>query len=437
MGRNKKKRGNILVNLDLAFQAIEKANPETFKEVFKRDCFTSKDVKLDPTNVKSLMNVISNVDSSEEGDFLGKAYQFLLNKFAVKGDGSNEFYTPQSIVKLMVQLIEPFEGNIYDPCCGSGGMFVQTAEMVKNIQFGRQKIRIYGQERSRTTFGLCKMNLAMRGIIDAELGEPSCTFNNDQHSNRKVDYVLANPPFNEGKWRDENSLLDDPRWKGYEVPPTSNSNYAWILHILDKLSQNGVAGILLANKSLDATGKEEKIRKKLIESDLIEAIVTLPRKTFFNTDIAVTLWIINRNKKSRTLRIVRDSKKELRDRTNQILFIDARELGSVYEKSFVEFTEEDIALISKTFYSWRFQDYPEKYEDKDGFCRSVTLEELKGKSPEYSLFPNTYIPFKAPEVTHDWNKEILDLAQELKKLLKEEAQLKTQVEEILDNPLHS
>lgn len=428
----REKEGNILVNLDQAFAYIEEANLKTFKDVFKKDCFTSKDIGLDPINVKSLMDVIVNTDSSGEGDFLGKVYQYLLNKFAIKGDGNSEFYTPQSIVKLMVSLIEPFEGNIYDPCCGSGGMFVQATEMVKNIQFGKQKISIYGQELSKSTYGLCKMNLAMRGIIDSELGEPKCTLKHDQHPTVKVDYVLSNPPFNLSKWREENSLEDDPRWAGYEVPPASNANYAWILHILDKLSQNGVAGVLLANKSLDATGKEEKIRKKLIESDLIEAIITLPRKTFYNTDIAVTLWIINRNKKARELK----EDRKLRDRTNQILFVDARELGSVYEKSFVEFTEEDIALITKTFHSWRYENYPEKYEDKDGFCKSISLEELKSISPEYSLFPNTYIPFKAPENTHDWNAEIMDLAQQLTQLFKEESQLKSQVEGILSNPTH-
>lgn len=427
--------GNILVHLDKVFKSIEEANIETFKGVFERNFFSSENARLDPTNVKSLINVITNLKSSEEeGDFLGKAYQYLLNRFSEKGDNSSAFYTPQTIVKLMVSLIEPFEGNIYDPCCGSGGMFVQTSEMVKELQFGNQKIRVHGQELRSDTYSLCKMNLAMRGIIDAELGEPSCTFNNDQHPHKKVDFVLANPPFNQSKWRKDNTLLDDPRWNGYEVPPVSNANYAWILHIRDKLSQNGVAGVLLANKSLDATGKEEKIRRKLIENDLIEAIITLPRKTFYNTDIAVTLWIINRNKKSRELRAIQDQKRELRDRTNQILFIDARELGVVYEKSYVKLTEEDISLITKTFHSWRYVGYPEKYKDKDGFCKSVTLEELREKSPEYSLFPNTYISFKAPENDHDWNAEIKEITEQLTQILKESRELELQVEKILADP---
>ncbi len=229
-------------------------------------------------------------------------------------------------------MIEPYEGIIYDPCCGSAGMFVQSVKFIENHNGNKKNISIYGQEYTNVTYKLAKMNLAIRGI-SGNLGEMAAnTFANDQHKDLKADFIMANPPFNQKAWRAENELKDDSRWNGYEVPPVSNANYGWILNIVSKLSQNGVAGFLLANGALSDDGLELKIRKQLIENDLVEAIIILPRNLFYTTDISVTLWILNKNKTERTIK-KNGIDKAYRNRKNEILFMDLRQMGTPYEKN--------------------------------------------------------------------------------------------------------
>lgn len=225
-----------------------------------------------------------------------------MSKFALaEGKGKGEFYTPKSIVNLIAEMIEPYKGIIYDPACGSGGMFVQSIKFIEAHHGNTKEVSIYGQEYTNTTYKLAKMNLAIRGI-SANLGEKAAnTFTDDQHKDLKADFVMANPPFNQKQWRAENELKDDPRWAGYEVPPTGNANYAWILNMVSKLSENGVAGFVLANGALSGSGEEYKIRRKLIENNLVEAIVVLPQDMFYTTNISVTLWFLNKNKKARTV----------------------------------------------------------------------------------------------------------------------------------------
>src|SRR5699024_10066804 len=248
----------------------------------------------------------------------------FLQSYAVassKEDG--EFYTPACVVELIAELIEPYSGTVYDPCCGSGGMFVQSVKFVERHHGNKLNVSIVGQEKNPDTRRLAKMNLAIRGIsydLGAKAIGESSTFTDDQHKDRKVDFIMANPPFNLKNWRTENELLSDARWSGFEVPPKSNANYAWILHMLSKLDvTNGVAGFLLANGALNSDGVEYEIRKKLIERDKIEAIIVLPRDMFYTTNISVTLWIMNNNKKERTL-----NNRQVKDRTNEILFVDLR-----------------------------------------------------------------------------------------------------------------
>ena len=290
----------------------------------------------------SLLDEINRINTDDkENDIIGRVYEYFLSKFALaEGKGKGEFYTPKCIVNLIAEMLEPYDGILYDPCCGSGGMFVQSIKFVEAHSGNKKKVSIYGQEYTNTTFKLAKMNLAIRGI-SANLGEMAAnTFTNDQHKDLKADFIMANPPFNQKQWRAENELVDDPRWNGYEVPPTSNANYGWILNIVSKLSQNGVAGFLLANGALSDDGTELKIRQQLIENHLVEAIIILPRNLFYTTDISVTLWVLNKNKKARV--VEQNGKlKRYRDREDEILFMDLRQMGSPYEKKYIELTEED------------------------------------------------------------------------------------------------
>ena len=288
------------------------------------------------SKLSSLIDTINNINTIEDKghDIVGRVYEYFLGNFAIaEGKGKGEFYTPKSIVNLIANMIEPYKGKIYDPACGSGGMFVQSMKFINAHNGNKKDISIYGQEYTATTYKLAKMNLAIRGI-SANLGDvPADTFAKDQHKDLKADFIMANPPFNQKDWRGVNELLDDPRWSGYDVPPTSNANYGWILNMVSKLSQNGVAGFILANGALSGGGEEYKIRKKLIENDLVESIVILPRNLFYTTDISVTLWILNANKKQREFE--QNGKIKIhRDRTNEILFMDLRQKGVPFEKKF-------------------------------------------------------------------------------------------------------
>lgn len=263
-----------------------------------------------------------------------------------------EFYTPKSIVNLIATMIEPYKGKIYDPCCGSGGMFVQSIKFIESHHGNKKNLAIYGQEYTTTTYKLAKMNLAIRGI-SGNLGDVAeNTFVRDQHKDLKADYIMANPPFNQKQWRADNELTDDARWNGYEVPPTGNANYGWILHMVSKLSENGAAGFLLANGALSGGGDEYKIRRKLIENGLVEAILILPQNMFYTTNISVTIWVLNKNKKVRS--VEHDGViKKYRNREKEVLFMDLRQWGEPFEKKYTQFSEDDIAKISATYHNWQ------------------------------------------------------------------------------------
>jgi type I restriction enzyme M protein len=317
---------------------------------------------------------------------------------------------------LIAELIEPFKGKIYDPCCGSGGMFVQSMKFIESHNGSKKEISIYGQENISATYKLAKMNLAIRGI-SANLGEvPADTFSKDQHKDLKADFVMANPPFNQKDWRASDELMDDSRWAGFDVPPVSNANYGWILHMLSKLSTDGVAGFLLANGAL-GDPDTVAIRKQLIKNSLVEAIVVLPRDMFYSTDISVTLWIINKNKKARTIER-NGTVLNYRDRQNQILFMDLRRWGSEYEKKYTQLTTEDIEKITHTYHRWQQVDYEKEYKNIPEFCYSANIEEIEKNN--FSLIPSKYIEFIDHDSNIDFDKEMKRIQTKFSGILSEE-----------------
>ena len=371
---------------------------------------------LASTRIASLLDEINRINTDDaENDIIGRVYEYFLSKFALaEGKGKGEFYTPKCIVNLIAEMLEPYDGTLYDPCCGSGGMFVQSMKFVEAHSGNKKKVSIYGQEYTNTTFKLAKMNLAIRGIA-ANLGEMAAnTFSNDQHKDLKADYIMANPPFNQKEWRADNELIDDPRWNGYEVPPTSNANYGWILNIVSKLSQNGVAGFLLANGALSDDGTELKIREQLIRNNLVEAIIILPRSLFYTTDISVTLWILNKNKKARVVE-QNGQLKRYRNREKEILFMDLRQMGSPYEKKYVELTEEDRAKVTSVYHAWQQEGYEETYQDIPEFCYAASFEEVEQKG--FTLVPSRYIEFVNRDENIDFDTKMKTLQGELKELL--------------------
>ena len=319
-------------------------------------------------------------------------------------------------------MIEPYKGIIYDPACGSGGMFVQSIKFIENHHGNKQEISIYGQEYTNTTYKLAKMNLAIRGI-SANLGEKAAdTFANDQHKDLKADYIMANPPFNQKDWRGEKELIDDPRWRGYEVPPKSNANYGWILNMVSKLSNNGVAGFILANGALSGGGEEYKIRRKLIENNLVEAIVILPQNMFYTTNISVTIWILNKNKKAHT-RTIGNTARNYRDREEEVLFLDLRQIGEPFEKKYVQFGPQHIQDIAKTYHDWQQTD--SDYKDVPEYCYSATKAEIESK--DFSLVPSKYIAFVNRDENIDFDTKMTALQSELSALLKAEEQSKKEM----------
>jgi type I restriction enzyme M protein len=278
-------------------------------------------------------------------------------------------------------------------------------------------VSIYGQEYTATTYKLAKMNLAIRGI-SANLGDvPENTFHKDQHKDLKADFIMANPPFNQKQWRADDELKDDSRWLGYDVPPTGNANYAWILNIVSKLSENGIAGFLLANGALSGDGAEKAIRRKLIENHLVEAIVVLPRNMFYTTDISVTLWILNKNKKAHTV----DQNgvlKKYRDRQKEILFMDLRQMGEPFEKKYTQFSGQDIRKIAETFHHWQTTDFAKKYQNTPEYCYSAGVEEVEKK--DFSLVPSKYIEFINRDENIDFDEKMTALQGEFAELLKAE-----------------
>ena len=416
------KQDDIAIKIDTALHTIEKNNP-SLKGALPDNYFSR--LGLDKTKLASLLDKINEVDTllDEEQDIVGKVYEYFLSKFALKeGKGKGEFYTPKSIVKLIAEMIEPYRGVIYDPACGSGGMFVQSIKFIENHHGNKKEVSIYGQEYTNTTYKLAKMNLAIRGI-SANLGEKAAdTFAQDQHPDLKADFIMANPPFNQKDWRGENELLDDPRWRGYEVPPKSNANYAWILNMVSKLSENGVAGFILANGALSGGGDEYEIRKKLIENNLVEAIIILPRSMFYTTDISVTLWILNKNKTERIVEMP-DLTRNYRNREQEILFMDLRQIGEPFEKKFTQFSEQHIQEIASTYHQWQQKD--SEYKDVPEYCYSASIDEVVKK--DFSLVPSKYIEFVNRDENINFSEKMTALQTELSDLLQQEEESKTEL----------
>jgi type I restriction enzyme M protein len=413
------KQNDIALKIDTALHTVEKNNP-ALKGALPDNYFSR--LNMDVSKLAALLDTINNIDTikDKQQDIVGRVYEYFLSKFALaEGKGKGEFYTPKSIVNLIAEMIEPYKGVIYDPACGSGGMFVQSIKFIENHHGNKKEISIYGQEYTATTYKLAKMNLAIRGIA-ANLGDVAAdTFGRDQHPDLKADYIMANPPFNQKDWRASDELVDDPRWRGYDVPPTSNANYAWILNMVSKLSENGVAGFILANGALSGGGDEYKIRRKLIENDVVESIVILPRSMFYTTDISVTLWILNKNKKERTVTLP-DETRNYRNRENEILFLDLREKGIPFEKKFTQFSEENITEITEAYHNW--QTDLNKYTNVAEFCHSVTLEDVIAK--DFSLVPSKYIDFVNRDENIDFDYKMKSLQKEFSELLQAEAQSK-------------
>jgi type I restriction enzyme M protein len=394
--------------IDQAMFLIEKENP-TLKGVLPKNYSRPE---LDKTKLGELIDLFSfNVGSKEARakDVLGRVYEYFLKQF---GSTEGEFYTPPSIVELLVNMIQPYEGRVYDPCCGSGGMFVQSARFVQEHSGKLGNISIYGQEYVATTWRLAKMNLAIRGL-DANLGERDAdTFTNDQHKTLRADYILANPPFNIKDWG-QNRLIDDPRWK-WGTPPAGNANYAWISHIISKLSPKGVAGFVLANGSLSTSQKEEhEIRKKIIEEGLVDCIIAMPTQLFYDVAIPVSLWFVSKNRNNRK---------------GKVLFLDARKMGFMATRKNRELTEEESKKIYTTFHSWRDN---KNYKDINGFCRSATIDEIRNH--DYVLTPGRYVGVE--EIENDGiplEKKLEKLKSELFDLLKESDKYEEKIKKILD-----
>jgi len=417
------KQSDLALRIDTALSTIEKNNP-SLKGALPDNYYSRLNLEL--SKLASLLDTINNVDTlrDKEHDLVGRVYEYFLRKFAIaEGKGKGEYYTPKSIVNLIAEMIEPYSGIIYDPCCGSGGMFVQSMKFIESHHGNKKEVSIYGQEAITATLKLAKMNLAIRGI-SANLGERAIsTFSNDQHKNLKADFIMANPPFNQKDWRAEDELKDDPRWAGYDVPPVSNANYGWILNMVSKLSNNGMAGFLLANGALNDLDAVS-IRRQLIKNDLVEAIVILPRNMFYSTDISVTLWILNKNKKARTVEHNGNMVK-YRDRQNQILFMDLRRWGSEYEKKYIQLTPNDIQKVSENFHVWQHLGYEAKYKNVPEYCYYAGLEEAEKN--RFSLIPSKYIEFVDTDSTIDFDKEMKRIQKEFKTLLAKETESQTEL----------
>jgi type I restriction enzyme M protein len=413
------KQDDIAIKIDTALFTVEKNNP-ALKGALPDNYYSR--MNLDVSKLASLLDTINNINTirDKQQDIVGRVYEYFLSKFALaEGKGKGEFYTPKSIVNLIAEMIEPYKGKIYDPCCGSGGMFVQSMKFIESHHGNKKEVAIYGQEYTATTYKLAKMNLAIRGI-SANLGDvPENTFFRDQHKDLKADYVMANPPFNQKQWRADNELTSDPRWAGYDVPPTGNANYAWILNMVSKLSENGVAGFVLANGALSGDGTEKAIRRKLIENNLVEAIVVLPQDMFYTTNISVTLWFLNKNKKARTIEqngII----KKYRNREREILFMDLRQVGIPFEKKFIQFSDDNIKQVTDTFHNWQQVGFENTYHNTPEFCYSASFEEVQKK--DFSLVPSKYIEFVNRDENIDFDEKMQSLQTEFAELLKAEEQ---------------
>jgi type I restriction enzyme M protein len=586
------KQGDVAIKIDTALKDVEKSNA-SLKGALPDNYFSR--LGLDVSKLSALIDAINNIDTVEdkEEDVVGRVYEYFLGKFAAsEGKLGGEFYTPKCVVNLITEMIEPYKGRIYDPCCGSGGMFVQSLKFVQSHHGNTKDIRVYGQEFTATTYKLAKMNLAVRGLT-ADLGDvPADTFFKDQHPDLKADYIMANPPFNLKDWRGADELIHDPRWSGYETPPTGNANYAWILHMVSKLSENGIAGFVLANGSMSTnTTGEGEIRKKMVENDLVDCMIALPGQLFYTTQIPVCLWFLAKDKsggqspsspspfsqgetgsnsspagrgqgegsaehyrggfdfsglvktarelrkkqtpsedfawallrnrkfmnlkfrrqhqigdyivdfychenklvveldgavhnteerlktdqkrdkylKSMGLKVVRFENKEvvetpdvflsklqsaisspswggreaslpvgetgervnrLRDRRGEVLFIDARKIGSMISRTQKELTDDDIAAIAKTYHAWRGEKKDGAYEDQSGYCKSAKLDEIR--KHDFVLTPGRYVGAAALEDDGiPFETKMTELSQTLFAQMEESAKLDAVIRENL------
>jgi len=417
-------------DIDEAMEAVEKDNP-SLKGVLPKEYAKEK---LDKQSLGGLIDLIGTIalgDSvSKSSDILGQVYEYFLGQFALaEGKKGGQFYTPRSVVQLLVEMLEPYEGRVFDPCCGSGGMFVQSEKFVeahRDHYNGKSRgidklfervVSIYGQESNQTTWRLCKMNLAIRGIDSTNvLWNSEGSFLNDAHPDLKADFVIANPPFNDSDWSGE-LLRNDGRWK-YGVPPVSNANYAWIQHFLYHLSPKGTAGFVMAKGSLSSkTNGEGEIRKNIIEAPLVDCIVNLPTKLFLNTQIPACLWFLSREKETNSNH----------PRRNKILFIDARNMGTLINRRTRELTDDDIRKIADTYHSWK-KDVG-SYEDIPGFCKSATLDEVR--ELDYVLTPGRYVGLPEEDDDFDFEERVRKLTAELKEYMEESAKLDERIKENL------
>jgi len=404
--------------IDDAMIAIEKENP-TLKGVLPKR-YARPD--LDKQRLGEIVDIFSSLglgdQASKSKDILGRVYEYFIGRFAsAEGKGGGEFYTPASVVKLLVQMIEPYQGRVYDPCCGSGGMFVQSEKFVEEHGGKVGDISVYGQESNATTWRLAKMNLAIRGI-EGNLGESEGdSFHNDLHKDLKADFILANPPFNMSDWGGER-LKDDVRWK-YGVPPTGNANYAWIQHFIHHLSPTGIAGFVMANGALSSnTSNEGVIRETIIKAGLVDCIVALPDRLFYTTGIPASLWFVSRDRRNH----------KFRDRHDEILFIDARNMGTMIDRRHRELTDAELQKISDTYHNWRSKDG--NYEDVKGFCKSAITEEVEKNS--FVLTPGRYVgtDFVA-EDDEVFEEKMQRLTSELSEQFKESKDLEAKIKENL------